>query len=130
MLEDFRAFLGAQPVAGANSSCLTPFTRLSARGHRQTGIPVKLHSRKVLGVELFPMAGIREMTLPRCFELQWQREVIERWLNSSDTPLDARPGLLDMLSMVKEETEKEKLEAARAITFASTQTGGRADNRI
>jgi hypothetical protein len=76
------------------------------------------------------MAGIREMTLPRCFELQWQREVIERWLNSSDTPLDARPGLLDMLSMVKEETEKEKLEAARAITFASTQTGGRADNRI
>ena len=62
--------------------------------------------------------------MPRCFELQWQREVIERWLNSSDTPLDARPGLLDMLSMVKEETEKEKLEAARAITLRANQPEG------
>lgn len=53
------------------------------------------------------------MTLPRCIELQWQREVVERWLNSPDTPFDARSGLLDMLSMVKEEIEKEKLEAAR-----------------
>jgi hypothetical protein len=45
-------------------------------------------------------------------ELQWQREVVERWLNSPDTPFDARPGLLDMLSMVKEEIEKQKLEVA------------------
>ena len=53
------------------------------------------------------MPGIREMTLPRCIELQWQREVVERWLNSPDTPFDARSGLLDMLSMVKEEIERE-----------------------
>ena len=83
-----------------------------ARGHHHPGIPVKLHSRKVLGVELFPMAGIREMTLPRYIELQWQREVVERWLNSSDTPFDVRSGLLDILSKMKEEIEKERLEAA------------------
>ena len=54
------------------------------------------------------------MTLPRCIELQWQREVVERWLNIQPTlPFDVRSGLLDMLSMMKEEIEKEKLEAAR-----------------
>ena len=58
------------------------------------------------------MARTREMTLPRYIELQWQREVVERWLNSADTPFDARPGLLDMLIMVKEEIEKQKLEVA------------------
>ena len=58
------------------------------------------------------MAGIREMTLPRYIELQWQQEVVERWLNSSDTPFDVRSGLLDILSKMKEEIEKEKLEAA------------------
>jgi hypothetical protein len=57
------------------------------------------------------MAGIREMTLPRYVELQWQQEVVERWLNSSDTPFDVHSGLLDILSKMKEEIEKEKLEA-------------------
>jgi hypothetical protein len=46
------------------------------------------------------------MALPRSMDLQWQREVIERWLNSTDTPLDARPGLLEMLSLVNVEMEK------------------------
>ena len=46
------------------------------------------------------------MALPRSMDLQWQREVIERWLNSSDTPLDARPGLLEMLSTVTDEMEE------------------------
>jgi hypothetical protein len=62
------------------------------------------------------------MTLPRYIELQWQRGVIERWLNSPDTPFDARSGLLNMLRMVKEEIEKEKLEATRNYL--------REDNRI
>jgi hypothetical protein len=52
------------------------------------------------------------MTLPRCLELQFQREIVERWLNSPGVPFDARPELLDMLSMVKEEIEKQKLEVA------------------
>ena len=46
------------------------------------------------------------MALPRSMDLQWQREVIERWLNSSDTPLDARQGLLEMLSTVTDEMEE------------------------
>jgi hypothetical protein len=50
------------------------------------------------------------MTLPRSMELQWQREVIEKWLNTPDVPFDAHAGLLEMLRVVKEETEK--LEAA------------------
>ena len=71
-------------VTPASRSQLNDTTRSSprsTRGHRHAGIPVKLHSRNFLGVELFPMAGIREMTLPRCIELHWQREVVERWLN-------------------------------------------------
>jgi hypothetical protein len=57
------------------------------------------------------------MTLPRYIELQWQREVVERWLNIQPAlPFDVRSGLLDMLSMMQEEIEiekeKEKLEAA------------------
>jgi hypothetical protein len=51
------------------------------------------------------------MTLPRYIELQWQRDVVERWLNSSDTPFDVRSGLLEILSKMKEEIEKERLEA-------------------
>jgi hypothetical protein len=51
------------------------------------------------------------MTLPRSNELQWQREVIEKWLNTPDTPPDARAGLVEMLRGVKEEMER--LEAAR-----------------
>lgn len=46
------------------------------------------------------------MPLSRSMDLQWRREVIERWLSSSTTPLEARPGLLEMLSTVKDEMEK------------------------
>jgi hypothetical protein len=51
------------------------------------------------------------MTLPRSTELQWQREVIEKWLNTPSIPLDARTGLLETLKEVKEEMAR--LEAAR-----------------
>lgn len=45
------------------------------------------------------------MTLPKCIELQWQQEIIERWLNTPSIPDDSRPGLIEMLSAVKEEVE-------------------------
>jgi len=52
------------------------------------------------------------MTLPRSMELQWQREVIEKWLNTTSVPFDARTGLREMLKEVKEEMGR--LEAARS----------------
>jgi len=51
------------------------------------------------------------MTLPRSMELEWQREVIEKWLNTPGVPPDARAGLVEMLRGVREEMER--LEAAR-----------------
>jgi hypothetical protein len=45
------------------------------------------------------------MKLPRCIELQRQQEIIELWLNTPSVPHDSGPGLLDMLSAVKEEVE-------------------------
>ncbi len=61
------------------------------------------------------------MTLPRSMDLQWQRDVIERWLDIPDMPSDARAGLLEMLSVVEEETEK--LEAAHnAFTNVQIRT--------
>jgi hypothetical protein len=48
------------------------------------------------------------MTLPRCIELQWQQSIIERWLNTPSIPDDSRPGLLEMLSVVKEEVENQR----------------------
>ena len=45
------------------------------------------------------------MALLRSVELRWQLEVIERWLNSPLTPVDVRPGLLEMLATVKQELE-------------------------
>ena len=50
------------------------------------------------------------MTLPRSMELQWQEEVIEKWLNTPSIPLDARAGLRAMLEGVREEMAR--LEAA------------------
>ena len=50
------------------------------------------------------------MTLPRSMELQWQRDVIEQWLNTPSIPLGARTGLLAMLEEVKDEMAR--LEAA------------------
>jgi hypothetical protein len=58
------------------------------------------------------LAGVRQMTLPRSMELQWQRDVIEKWLNTASVPFDARTGLLEMLKEVKEEMGR--LEAARS----------------
>ena len=46
------------------------------------------------------------MTLPRSVELEWQREVIERWLVTSGIPLDAHTVLLEMLTGVNEEMGK------------------------
>ena len=51
------------------------------------------------------------MTLPRSMELEWQREVLEKWLNTPGIPPDARAGLVEMLRGVKEEMGR--LEAAR-----------------
>jgi len=45
------------------------------------------------------------VTLPRCIELQWQQEIIELWLSTSRIPDDSRPGLIEMLSVVKKEVE-------------------------
>ena len=43
------------------------------------------------------------MTLPRSLELQWQREVIERWLNTPGIPEDVCAELRMMLQEVREE---------------------------
>jgi len=53
---------------------------------------------------------VGKMTLPRRMELQWQREVIEKWLDTPSIPSDARLGLLEMLKDVIEEVAR--LEAA------------------
>jgi hypothetical protein len=45
------------------------------------------------------------MTLPKSIELKWQCEVIERWLNTSGIPSDAREGLLAMQTEVREKME-------------------------
>lgn len=45
------------------------------------------------------------MALPRSAELQWQQEIIELWLNTPGIPDDARIGLSEMLSSVKQEKE-------------------------
>jgi hypothetical protein len=58
------------------------------------------------------------MTLPRSMELQWQREVIEQWLDTPSIPLDARKGLLEMLKVVEEEMKR--LEAASSHFSEST----------
>jgi len=53
-------------------------------------------------------------------ELQWQREVIEKWLSTPGVPLDARTGLLAMLEEVKEGMPR--LESAGCY-LTDTQTG-------
>ena len=50
------------------------------------------------------------MTLPRIMELQWQREVIAKWLDTPGVLVDARMGLLEMLNEVNEDIAR--LEAA------------------
>ena len=41
--------------------------------------------------------------LPRSVMLQWQEEMISRWLNTPGIPDDARNGLLEILNNVKKE---------------------------
>ena len=53
------------------------------------------------------------MTMIRSMELQWQREVIEKWLSTPGVPLDARTGLLAMLAGAKEGMPR--LEAAGVL---------------
>ena len=45
------------------------------------------------------------MTLPRSVKLQWQEEMIDRWLNTPGVPDDARSGLLEMLRNVQKEMD-------------------------
>ena len=45
------------------------------------------------------------MALPRSVELQWQKEVIERWLTTGGTTPDVRPGLLEMLRVLNDELD-------------------------
>ena len=45
------------------------------------------------------------MTLPRSVELCWQKDVIERWLNTSGVPADAQAQLLEMLRDLKAEMD-------------------------
>ncbi len=49
------------------------------------------------------------MTLLRSIELQWQQEVIELWLNTPGISDDSRKGLLEMLSVVKEDNGESAL---------------------
>ena len=50
------------------------------------------------------------MALPRSAELQWQQEIIELWLNTPGIPEDARIGLNEMLSGVKQEKENLRVQ--------------------
>ena len=52
------------------------------------------------------------MMLPRNMELQWRREVIEKWLTSPSIPPDARTALLEMLKDVNEEVAKLDAESS------------------
>ena len=45
------------------------------------------------------------MALPRSVELQWQKEVIERWLTTGGITPDLRPGLLEMLRVLNDELD-------------------------
>ena len=46
------------------------------------------------------------MNLPRYADLQWQKEIIERWLNTPGIPSDAVIGLSEMLKVVNQELEE------------------------
>ena len=43
--------------------------------------------------------------MPRSIELQWQKEVIERWLKIPEITSDGREPLLEMLRVVEEKLE-------------------------
>ena len=45
------------------------------------------------------------MTLTRSVELQWQKEIIERWLASPGVPADAHRALLEELQEIKKQID-------------------------
>jgi len=45
------------------------------------------------------------VTLPRSVELQWQKEIIERWLNSPGVPGDAQRALLEELQEIEKQID-------------------------
>ena len=45
------------------------------------------------------------MTLPKSIELQWQKEVIERWVEETEITSDGREQLLEMLRVVTEQLD-------------------------
>jgi hypothetical protein len=64
------------------------------------------------------------MTLPKSTELNWQWEVIQRWLNTPGIPPDARDGLLAMQREVKEEMEtlEQSLHCSASRPRAASRT--------
>lgn len=46
------------------------------------------------------------MSLPRSIELEWQKEMIEVWLNTPGIPNDARNELAELLERIKSEIEE------------------------
>ena len=55
------------------------------------------------------------MALPRSVELQWQKEVIERWLTTGGIMPDVRPGLLEMLRVVNDELDDLETERQKGL---------------
>ena len=55
------------------------------------------------------------MALPRSVELQWQKEVIERWLTTGGTTPDVRPGLLEMLRVLNDELDDLETERQKRL---------------
>jgi len=51
--------------------------------------------------------------MKRSLELQWQEKTIQQWLNTAGIPADAREGLLEMLSRVREELLQADKKAQR-----------------
>ena len=57
----------------------------------------------------------RQVTLPRSMELQWQKEIIERWLNSPGVPANAQGALREELEELKKEIE-DQIAAGPALS--------------
>ena len=55
------------------------------------------------------------MALPRSVELQWQKEVIERWLTTGGITPDLRPGLLEMLRVLNDELDDLETERQKRL---------------
>ena len=68
-------------------------------------LPDVVVERALLGKARIKRMLRQQMTLPKNIELQWQRETLERWLNSPGVPADAYEVLLQQLQEVKKEIE-------------------------